>query len=104
MFSALALLLTSKVVKGFYFTKSSSAFFAVLTIALLNTFIRPLIFLLTLPFTIITLGLFIFLLNGLMFYLAAEIIDGFEIESFLSAVFGSLVFSLIQFFISSLFF
>ena len=92
-----ALYVTASVVKGVTVQRSASAFVAVAVIAFLNTIVRPILFLLTLPFTVLTLGLFLFLLNGSMFLLAANIVDGFEVKGFWEAVAGAFIYSLITF-------
>ena len=71
-------------------------------LGLANTVLRPLLLLLTLPVTLLTLGLFIFVINGLMFWLAGSMIEGFTVDSFWSAVFGSLLYSLVSWVLSSL--
>ena len=67
---------------------------AILTV--LQRFVRPILFFLTLPFTILTLGLFMFVLNGMLLYAAAGLVEGFYIPSFWSAVFASLFISLVS--------
>lgn len=94
---ALALYLTSRIIKGIYIRQTASAFIAVGVIAFLNILIRPILFLLTLPFTVVTLGLFLFILNGFMFYLATRIVDGFEVQTFGDAVAGAILFSVISY-------
>ena len=71
-----------------------SAMFVCIIIALINTFIKPLLQLITLPINILTLGLFSLVINALMLMLAGWIAPGFEVEGFLSALFGSLLLSL----------
>lgn len=68
--------------------------FVCIIIALINTFIKPLLQLITLPINILTLGLFSLVINALMLMLAGWIAPGFEVEGFLSALFGSLLLSL----------
>lgn len=68
--------------------------FVCIIIALINTFIKPLLQLITLPVNILTLGLFSLVINALMLMLAGWIAPGFEVEGFLSALFGSLLLSL----------
>lgn len=94
---AIALYITASVVKGVTLSRSLSAFAAVAVIAFLNTIIRPVLFLLTLPFTVLTLGLFLFVLNGGMFLLAAHMVDGFDVDGFWQAIAGAFVYSLITF-------
>jgi putative membrane protein len=64
--------------------------------------LRPLLVLLTLPVTLLTLGLFIFVINGLMFWLAGSLIEGFAVGGFWPAVFGSLLYSVVSWALSSL--
>jgi putative membrane protein len=79
-----------------------TALVVALVIGLLNTFIRPVLFVLTLPITILTLGLFTLVLNGLMFWLASTFIQGFEVGGFWWAVLAALIYSIISWAISSL--
>lgn len=78
------------------------ALLVALVVGLLNTFIRPVLFVLTLPITVITLGLFTLVLNGLMFWLAARFVDGFRIDGFWWAVLAAIVYSIVSWAISSL--
>lgn len=78
------------------------ALVAALLLALVNTLIRPLLVLLTLPVTVVTLGLFIFILNGFMFWLVAQLVDGFHVASFGAAVLGALLYSVISWALSTL--
>jgi putative membrane protein len=79
-----------------------TALVAALVLGLINALIRPLLLLLTLPVTIVTLGLFIFVINGLLFWWVGSFIDGFHVSGFWSGVFGAIVFSLISWLLSSL--
>ena len=79
-----------------------AALIAALVLGLINTLIRPLLVLLTLPVTILTLGLFIFVINGLLFWWVGSFIDGFHVGGFWSGVFGAIVYSLISWLLSSL--
>jgi putative membrane protein len=67
---------------------------AALVLGLLNTLVRPLLVLLTLPVTVLTLGLFLFVINALMFWLAAELLDGLNVSGFGGALVGSIIYSL----------
>jgi putative membrane protein len=78
------------------------ALIAALALGLINTLIRPLLILLTLPATLLTLGLFIFVINGLLFWWVASFIDGFHVGGFWSAFFGAIVYSLISWLLASL--
>jgi putative membrane protein len=73
-----------------------TALIAALVLGLVNTLIRPLLVLLTLPVTVVTLGLFILVINGLMFWLVAQLIGGFEVAGFWSAVLAALLYSIIS--------
>lgn len=79
-----------------------TALIAALVLGLVNTLIRPLLVLLTLPVTLLTLGLFIFVINGLMFWAVASMIGGFEVSGFWAAVGGALLYSLISWALSAL--
>lgn len=73
-----------------------AAVIAALVLGLVNTLVRPALILLTLPATVLTLGLFIFVLNGLLFWGVASFVDGFHVSGFWSGVFGAIVYSLIS--------
>jgi putative membrane protein len=79
-----------------------TALVAALVLGLINALIRPLLVLLTLPVTILTLGLFIFVINGLLFWWVGSFISGFRVEGFWSGVFGAIVYSLISWLLASL--
>ena len=83
-------------------TSIGAALVAALLLGLVNTLVRPLLLLLTLPVTVLTLGLFIFVINGFMFWLVAEVVDGFHVDSFGSAILGALLYSVISWALSTL--
>lgn len=91
---AAALLLVAHLYTGVSVTSFGAALIAALVLGLLNTLVRPLLVLLTLPVTLITLGLFLFVINALMFWAAASILDGFNVTGFGAALVGSLLYSL----------
>jgi len=91
---AAALLLVAHLYTGVQVTSFTSALIAALVLGLLNTLLRPLLVLLTLPVTLLTLGLFLFIINALMFYAAAYLLDGFGVSGFTAALIGSLIYSL----------
>ena len=93
--SGLAVLLTSKIVPGFKISGFIGALFAVIVIGLANAVIWPILIFLTLPINILTLGLFTFVVNGAIIKISAAILPGFEVKSWTSAIFGSIVLSLI---------
>ena len=94
---ALPLLFRSIHVDGF-----TTALVAALVLALVNTLIRPILVLLTLPATLLTLGLFIFVINGLLFWFVGSFIEGFTVDGFWAGVFGAIVYSVISWALSSL--
>jgi putative membrane protein len=79
-----------------------TALIAALALGLINTLIRPLLVLLTLPVTLMTLGLFIFVINGLLFWWVGSFIDGFHVSGFWSSLFGAIVYSIISWVLTSL--
>jgi putative membrane protein len=91
---ASALLLVAHLYPGVTVLSFGSAMIAALVIGLFNTLLRPILVVLTLPVTVITLGLFLFVINALMFYFAAEVLDGFGVRSFGAALIGSVIYSL----------
>ena len=91
---AAALLLVAHLYTGVQVASFGAAMIAALVLGLLNTLVRPLLVLLTLPVTLLTLGLFLFVINALMFWAAASILDGFHVTGFGAALIGSLIYSL----------
>lgn len=91
---AAALLLVAHLYPGVQVRSFVSALIAALVLGLLNTLLRPLLVLLTLPVTVLTLGLFLFIINALMFWAAAFVLDGFGVNGFTAALIGSLIYSL----------
>ncbi len=79
-----------------------TALIVALVLGLINTLIRPLLILLTLPVTILTLGLFIFVINGLLFWAVGSFVPGFHVGGFWPAVFGAIVYSIISWLLSAL--
>lgn len=80
----------------------ATALVAALILGLVNAVIRPILILLTLPATILTLGLFIFVVNGLLFWFVGSFMQGFEVAGFWAGVFGAIVYSLISWALSAL--
>ena len=101
--NAFALFIVMKLVPGIQIDRFSDLLVATLVIGLLNAFLRPLVILLTLPVTILTLGLFTLVINGVMFYLAAHLVSGFHVTGFGAAFLAALLFSLFSFFLNMLF-
>jgi putative membrane protein len=90
---AAALLLVAYLYPGVSVTSFGAAMVAALVLGLLNTLLRPVLVLLTLPVTLLTLGLFLFIINAAMFYLAANLLDGLSVSGFGAALIGSLIYS-----------
>ena len=90
---ASALLLVAYLYPGVSVTSFGSAMIAAFVIGIFNTLLRPLLVLLTLPVTLLTLGLFLFVINALMFWAAANVLDGFSVAGFTAALIGSLIYS-----------
>ena len=100
--NALALLALPYVVPTIQIAGFGTALLVAVVLGLINTLLRPLLVLLTLPVTLLTLGLFIFVINALLFQLAGTLIDGFQVGGFWSAMFGSIAYSLISWLLSAL--
>ena len=91
---ACSLLLVAHLLGGVEVRSFGAALVAALVLGLLNTLVRPLLILLTLPVTLLTLGLFVFVINALMFWLAGWALEGLHVEGFGAALLGSLLYSL----------
>ena len=90
---ASALLLVAYLYPGVSVTSFGSAMIAAFVIGIFNTLLRPLLVLLTLPVTLLTLGLFLFVINALMFWAAASLLQGLDVNGFSAALVGSLIYS-----------
>lgn len=99
---ALAIMFTAWLIPGIEVDGFKSALLVVVIIALINIFIKPLLVLITLPINLLTLGLFIFVINALLLLLLGRIAPGFEVDGFLSAFLGSVVISFLGALISSI--
>ncbi|HEY6094505.1 MAG TPA: phage holin family protein [Gallionellaceae bacterium] len=102
--NALALLTVAYVLPGIHVDGFTAALIAALVLGLINTLIRPLLILLTLPVTVVTLGLFILVINGLLFWFAGSVLKGFEVSGFWYGVAGALLYSIISSVLSMLIF
>lgn len=94
--NALALMLVAYLYSGVQVSGIVAALIAALVLGLVNAFIRPILVFLTFPVTILTLGLFIFIINAFLFWFVAEIVDGFKVTGFVAALLGSLMFSVVS--------
>jgi len=99
--NSLALIAVASFVPGIHVDGFMAAFVAALVLGLVNTMIRPIFLVLTLPVTILTLGLFILVINGLMFWFAGSILRGFMVDGFWPAIMGALLFSIFSWALSS---
>ncbi|NWG38695.1 MAG: phage holin family protein [Hydrogenophilaceae bacterium] len=93
--NALALLAVTYVLPSIQVSGIQSALIAALVLGLINTLVRPVLALLTLPLTILTLGLSYLVLNASLFWLAGALLPGFEVSGFIPALFGSILYGLI---------
>ena len=99
--SALGLWVASEIFQGLKFESTSKLLVAAVLLGIVNAFVRPLAFILTLPLTVLTLGLFLLVLNAGMVALVAWIVPGFEISGFWTAVGAALIVSLVSWAASS---
>ncbi len=90
----LGLALASAIIPGVEIMGTGSLIIAALLLGLVNAIVRPIAFLLTLPLTIVTMGLFLFVLNAAMFGLVASMLDNFHVAGFWSALFGAIIVSI----------
>jgi putative membrane protein len=96
LFSAAALLAVAYLYSGVTVSSFTSALVAAAVLGALNLVVRPVLVLLTLPVTLVTLGLFLFVINALMFWAAAGLLSGLHVTGFVAALIGSLIYSLLQ--------
>jgi putative membrane protein len=102
LINAVALLALPWLLPSIQVASFATALWVALVLGLVNTLIRPVLLLLTLPVTLLTLGLFIFVINGLMFLLAARLLDGFVVDGLWAGVLGSTIYSLISWLLTKL--
>ena len=101
LLSAVSLLAVAYLYSGVQIQGFSAALIAALIIGLLNSVLRPILVILTLPVTVVTLGLFLFVINALMFWAAASLLAGFNVSGFGAALVGSLIYSVLGIVIDS---
>ena len=101
LLSAAALLLVAYLYNGVEVRSFTGALMAAFVIGLFNAVLRPVLVLLTLPVTFVTLGLFLFVINALMFWAAAGVLGGFHVNGFGAALLGSLIYSVLGLLIES---
>jgi len=102
LINAVALLALPYLLPSITVDSFAAALIAALILGLINTFIRPLLILLTLPVTLLTLGLFIFVINGLLFWFVGSFVAGFHVTGFWPALFGAILYSIISWALSAL--
>ncbi len=102
LFNGIALVFTAYLLEGIEISGFGAALVAALVLGIVNAIIRPVFLLLTLPLNLLTLGLFTFVVNGIMLMLAAAVVSGFEIDGFFSALLGSVILSLTSSLLTSL--
>ncbi len=93
LLSAAALIAVAYLYDGVRVSSFSSALIAAFVIGLFNMILRPVLVVLTLPVTVLTLGLFLFVINALMFWAASGVLDGLQVSGFGAALLGSLIYS-----------
>lgn len=102
LLNALALLAVTYIMPSIQITGFMWALVAAVVLGLLNTLVKPILAILTLPITILTLGLFYLVLNGFMFWLASAFLPGFRVDGVLAAILGALLYSVIAWLLSLL--
>ena len=100
--NALALLATAYIVPGFHVDSFVTALITGVILGLINTFIRPILTIVSAPITILTLGLFSFVINAVALYLATLVVPGFKIDSITTAIIGGVVLAVVSTIIASL--
>jgi putative membrane protein len=101
--TTVAILIVTQVMRGVQVSSVGVAVVAAAILGILNALVRPILIFLTLPLTIVTFGLFLFVINALLFWLAGAIVPGFRVDSFGSALIGSLIVSVISLIVHSIF-
>jgi len=97
-----AILIVSYLLPGIRVAGLGSAIFAAAVLGIFNAILKPILVILTLPLTIVTFGLFLFVINALLFMLVGAVVDGFRVDSFWWALLGSLLVSLLNYLIQSM--
>ncbi len=101
--SAASVYAAAYIVPGVRVANAWTAFVAALVIGLVNSLIRPILLLLTLPVNILTLGLFTLVVNAFLFWLASSVVKGFDVVDFRAAFLGALVYWVVSWFVNHLF-
>jgi putative membrane protein len=99
--NALALIAVANFVPGIHIDGYLAALIAAFTLGFVNMLIRPILLVLTLPITLVTLGLFIFAINGFLFWFVGSVLKGFVVDSFWHGVLGAVLYSIFSWALSS---
>jgi len=102
LINAIALIALPYIFRSISVDSFMTALIVAVVLGLINTLIRPILVILTLPVTLLTLGLFIFVINGLLFWAVGSFLPGFHVDGFWSGVFGAIVYSIISWALASL--
>ena len=101
--TTIAVFAAEKILPGIHCNSAGALLGASLLLGIVNAFVRPILLLLSIPFIIVTMGLFILVVNALMLMLVAQIVPSFSVDGFWNAFFGSIVISLVSWILSSFF-
>uniref|UniRef100_UPI00404943C5 phage holin family protein n=1 Tax=Candidatus Planktophila sp. TaxID=2175601 RepID=UPI00404943C5 len=101
--TTIAVFAAEKIIPGIHCNSAGALLGASLLLGIINAFVRPILLLLSIPFIIVTMGLFILVVNALMLMLVAQIVPSFSVDGFWNAFFGSMVISLVSWILSSFF-
>ncbi|MDZ4141577.1 MAG: phage holin family protein [Methylotenera sp.] len=102
LLNALALLAVAYFVPNIHVAGFTAALVAALVIGLVNMLIRPILVILTLPITILTLGLFILVINGVLFYMVGHWLQGFEVRTLMAGIIGAIVYSVFSWLLTAI--
>jgi putative membrane protein len=96
LITSLSILLVGQIIPGIEVVTFFNAAIAAVVLGVMNITLKPILFVLTLPINILTLGLFSFILNAFFFYFVSDLVNGFSVDGFWAAIFGSIIVSLIS--------
>lgn len=102
LISAVAVLIASYIIPGVTVTSFGTALIVAIVLGLLNAIVKPILVILTIPITILTLGLFYLVINVLMVYLAASLVSGFAVSGFIAALLFSILVTIVTWVIDSI--
>ncbi len=102
LLNGFAIVVAAWLVPGVHLAGPAAAIFGGILLGFVNALVRPVLILLTLPFTLLTLGLFIFIVNAICFALTAALVPGFDLSGFFAAFFGALVVTIVSWVLSAL--